>query len=239
MNILVCSDDGPGAIGMVMLGMAVKQRFREANVVTMTTSKPMMGQGMAVAPIADVDKLEVEQVSPHNYVVTAKPIDLIYLAFYYPERFVNHGTFDLVLTGINHGANVGADLFHSGTVGMALLATYSFGVGSVAFSLHSPDLFPNGTREEEVIFAAAKKLTDQFFTANTILPEECYNVNFPVGEPRGVRTCQVSRFSRFRPPPSVEIGRFTHQEESDRTMLPQGYVTVSLLELRVNESLGY
>jgi len=241
MNILILSTDGPDTPGMKMLALSARQHFKEAKIVTLTTNKPMTGQGMAVAPTNQVERLRIERASGHgasDFVVTCKPIDMVYRAFYYPSDFLSTSNFDLVLCGIGDGANIGADILHSGLVGMAMLSSYMFGVGSAVFSLNYPYGEPLEV-DELVRFSAAKKLVDQFFTTTTIDAGECYNVNIPSGEIKGWRTCPVSRYSKNRPHPSPEITRLIHGEETDLIFNANGYVTISLLQLNVNELRVY
>ena len=141
-----------------------------------------------------------------------------------PDRFVRD-QFDLVLTGVNHGQNVGMDVFHSGTVGMAMLASAFFGVRAIAFS-------------QEIEYGQAKaRGNNKFYTAGKHLaailedmPREkiyCRTVNFPLQrEPKGRRVCGISMFSRFRPHLALENKR----EDQDVAQLEQGYITISVLD---------
>src|SRR5207248_4052022 len=126
-------DDGADSEGLKALRTATKAVYPDATIVTFVPRNPMGGQGLSVTPQL-LDEFVVEEVADHLYVCDARPADLIYLSLGEPERFLKKGRFDLVLTGINHGENIGMDVFHSGTVGMAMLASTFFGTTAVAFS---------------------------------------------------------------------------------------------------------
>ena len=121
MNILITNDDGPGAYGLEVLQGAVQAVYPEARIVTLTQKQGRGGQGLAITPV-DAEALPIETVEPDVYICDGTPADLIYAGVGMSRRFLADGQFDLVLTGVNHGHNVGMDVFHSGTVGMAMLA---------------------------------------------------------------------------------------------------------------------
>jgi 5'-nucleotidase len=86
---------------------------------------------------------------------------------------------DLVLSGINRGANLGEDIFYSGTVGGAREGTF-FGLPALAFSLAA---------KAEMDFTHAAAFASQLaaLVLEKGLPDRTLlNVNVPPGEPRGV-----------------------------------------------------
>jgi hypothetical protein len=118
---------------MALLRKAAKSAFPEARIVALAPKRGQGGQGLAITPLGP-EELAVEQIEQDFYVCDGTPADLIYLGLGLPQLYLGRGQFDLVLTGVNHGHNVGMDVFHSGTVGMAMLATTFFGVTAMAFS---------------------------------------------------------------------------------------------------------
>lgn len=196
MNILITNDDGPEAHGLAVLRQAAKAVYPAAKIVTLSPERGQGGQGLAITPLAPED-LEVERIESDFYVCEGTPADLIYVGLGLPQRYLGSGQFHLVLTGVNHGHNVGMDVFHSGTVGMAMLATAFFDVTAMAFS-QQIDYGPTGGSDEAPFRIAAEYLP--FFLADiTHQAEYCHNVNFPSCSPKGQRVCGVSMFSRFRP----------------------------------------
>jgi len=114
-NILITNDDGPEAHGLGVLKRAVKAVYPEARIVTLTPRLGQGGQGLAITPLT-AEALPVEQIEPGFFVCDGKPADLIYVGLGLPQLFLPEGQFDLVLTGVNHGHNVGMDVFHSGDI---------------------------------------------------------------------------------------------------------------------------
>ena len=232
MNVLVVTDDGPKAYGFTILKEIVRQYFKDASVTTMATAKPMSGQSLSVAT-TDFDQIPFEKVNG-TWEVQCKPADLIYLAFTRPELFVNNGAFSLVISGVNHGPNVGVDVVHSGTVGMAMLAAM-FGATGIAFSQDMED-WKDAPPEGKEGFANAGKLILQFLDSTALRPAECWNVNFPKGAPKGWKTTPVAAHSRNRPWPSY-INKVV--DGTDIQELERGYTTVSALQLRVEPPPRY
>ena len=92
---------------------------------------------------------------------------------------------DWVLSGVNHGFNLGEDVFYSGTVGAAFEGRLQ-GARAAAFSIH-----PEG------ILAMAEPWIARFlerWEAMDLPANRIWNVNLPKGEPKGFRlTGQDSR----------------------------------------------
>lgn len=230
MNVLLTNDDGANAYGLKILAQAVRSRFKTARLVILTTAEAMVGQSMAITPVLLPD-ISVAEREPGLFVCDAKPVDLVYLALQHSERFLGRGQFDLVITGVNHGQNVGMDVFHSGTVGMAMLASTSFGLPAVAFSQALTDFDPDGSVAEPKLFANAERHAHEFFRRHRLSRASCWNVNFPIATVQGWKTCDVAPRSWFRPPAHL---RRPLNARHDIRALAEGYITVSRLKLRVN-----
>lgn len=226
MNILIANDDGPCAEGLGVLRVAARAAYPDATIVTISPKNAIGGQGLSVTP-KHLEDLLVEKIASQFYVCDAKPADLIYLALGEPERFLSHGTFDLVLTGINHGENIGMDVFHSGTVGMAMLASTFFRTASVAFSMQMSRRL-DGEQDN----AGTKQNTEfvfNFLQSNPHGASLCWNVNFPACNPLGWKVCSVAYHSRFRPFKSEE----RKPEACDVVQLERGFIALSPLCLNV------
>lgn len=223
MNILLTNDDGPNAHGLEVLRRAVRTVYPESRIVTLTQKQGRGGQGLAITPLA-AEAFHVEEVEPGFYVCDGTPADLIYVGLGSPQRFLPQGQFAVVLTGVNHGHNVGMDVFHSGTVGMAMLASAFFGVPAIAFSqqIEYGEMMPSVVE----MFRTTEEYVPYFLRGVGRFGTLCQNVNFPLGRPKGQRLCSVSMFSRFRPH-LVARNRLEHE---DVAQLESGYITVSILQ---------
>ena len=231
MNIMIANDDGPEAHGLALLRRAARTVYPEARIVTLAPRIGQGGQGLAITPLA-ADALALEQIEPGFYVCDGKPADLIYVGLGLPHRFLPHGQFDLVLTGVNHGQNVGMDVFHSGTVGMAMLASAFFGVPAMAFSQQVE--YGETAPSDAEMFRTAAEYVPYFLRSVGRDGVLCRTVNFPLGSPKGQRLCGVSMFSRFRPHLVAENRR----EHEDVAQLESGYITVSILRPSALAELG-
>ena len=163
MRILITNDDGVNTLGIRLLAEWAK-KIGEVTVVA-----PKVEQSAKSHAIEIVKPIEIKKV-PFIDGVTAYSLDST------PADCIRFGLlglnekFDLVLSGINKGVNIGGDIVYSGTVG-AVFEAAKLGVNAIAFS-SNPD-------EQE---AAAKYFDEvyKFITENKLLDENpIYNVNIP------------------------------------------------------------
>jgi 5'-nucleotidase len=123
MKILLCNDDGYQAAGLSALH-AVLTGFAEVEVVA-----PELNNSAKSNALTLHSPLYVQRAANGFRYVNGTPADCIHIALtgllgYRP---------DLVISGINNGANMGDDTIYSGTVGAAMEG-YLFGVPAIAFS---------------------------------------------------------------------------------------------------------
>jgi 5'-nucleotidase len=182
-----------------------------------------------------------------GFVVSGFPVDCVKLAFdkLLPEKP------DLVVSGINQGANVGSHLFYSGTLA-AVMEGARHGVSGVAVSLAvstSNDGTLNEREKEETAFdfaRAAAIFVDVLDRLDDIMiyGSCAINVNIP---PDGVETKGVRWVAHHAGPMpdayhdmgdvdgrqlyQMHVGdlQFEDGEESDRALLNEGYVTLTPL----------
>lgn len=129
MRILVTNDDGIDSIGLLVLARAMKP-FGE--VVIVAPDSEYSGASSAIGAVhllrPEVHRCTVEGVD-ETWTVTGPPA----LCVLFARLGAFGGPFDLVVSGINPGANVGRSVYHSGTVGAAITAR-SGGVTGIAIS---------------------------------------------------------------------------------------------------------
>jgi len=108
-NILIANDDGVFAPGLQALAQALKPLGR---VVVVAPESERSGYSSALT----LDRpLRPVQISEDVWAVNGTPADCVYLSMNGLFDF----EFDLVVSGINSGANLGDDVLYSGTVGAA------------------------------------------------------------------------------------------------------------------------
>jgi 5'-nucleotidase len=125
MKILLSNDDGVYARGINTLAEALSDL---AEVVVVAPDRNRSG---ASNSLTLEQPLRIQQISPAVYSVQGTPTDCVHYAL---NELMKDALPDLVLSGINHGANLGDDVFYSGTVAAAMEGHF-LGVQSIAFSL--------------------------------------------------------------------------------------------------------
>lgn len=129
MKILVSNDDGYLATGIVALTKALE---RVADVVVVA---PDRNRSAASNSLTLQVPLRVSEVAENRYKVDGTPSDCVHLAL---TGFLDYEP-DLVVSGINHGANLGDDVIYSGTVAAAMEGRF-LGLPTIAVSLVGQNL---------------------------------------------------------------------------------------------------
>jgi len=124
-RILISNDDGIASPGLAALEKSLSS-LGEVTVVA-----PDRDQSASSHALSLHRPLRVEKIDPHRYSVDGTPTDCINLAV---NGLINGKRPDLVVSGINKGANVGDDVTYSGTVSAAMEGTL-LRIPSIAVSL--------------------------------------------------------------------------------------------------------
>src|SRR5262245_22560370 len=225
--VLITNDDGVHAPGIKALAAALAD-VAEVYVVAPDREVSACAQSLTLK-----NPLRVEPLGDRVWSVDGTPADCVNLALVklLPRRP------DLVVSGINRGANLGEDVFYSGTVGGAREGTF-FGLPSMAISL--------AVRGPDFDFGAAAEFAERLTTLvlDKGLPERTLlNVNVPAGAPRGaVMTVQGRREHqgtilegldpRRRTYYWIEEGkdRWLKDEMSDIHAVRQGLISITPLQ---------
>ncbi|MGQ9534251.1 MAG: 5'/3'-nucleotidase SurE [bacterium] len=112
--ILLTNDDGYDANGLQALYKGLKDHNFDVFV-----SAPRFQQSGASHSLTLRKPIRVEQLKKEFYIIDGTPTDCVLLAFH---DLVRNRPIDMVISGINHGPNMGSDVFYSGTVAAALQA---------------------------------------------------------------------------------------------------------------------
>jgi len=124
-RILVTNDDGINAPGIKILEKTARSLSRDVWVVAPEVEQSGAGHALTIRR-----PLQVRRVSPRRFAVEGTPTDCVLLAV---NSLIADRRPDLVLSGINRGANLGEDVHYSGTVAAAMEATL-LGIPSIALS---------------------------------------------------------------------------------------------------------
>ncbi|BDU74209.1 5'-nucleotidase SurE [Mesoterricola silvestris] len=168
--ILITNDDGCWAPGLAALHR-VASRFGRVVAVAPDRNRSAVSSAMSLNDI-----LRLHDLGGDRYACTGTPVDCVLVGI----RAVLKREPDWVLSGINHGFNLGEDVFYSGTVGAAFEGCQQ-GARSVAFSID-----PQGDLAQAERWAG---LFLERWEAMELPANRIWNVNLPKGEPRGFRLC--------------------------------------------------
>lgn len=232
--LLLTNDDGVQAQGLRVLREAL---LPLGHVVVVAPTHEQSATSHAIT----IDRpLRHVQHAADVHSIDGTPADCVYLALYEPRFLPRRPT--LVVSGVNHGSNLGTSVFYSGTIAGAREGALR-GVPAIAFS-------HDGNVDAPFIGRYVKDMVARMLEAR--VPEATglakdiplVNVNFPKDEPRGVVVARVGRHiyeERVIPrldPGGREYfwigGEVTDYGEvagSDKQHVDDGYVTVTALAL--------
>ena len=125
MNILITNDDGINADGLI----ALKKSLEKVHSVFIVA--PLKEQSGSSHSLTMNMPLRVYEYGKNYYAVDGTPTDCIMLAI---NKIFEKIKFDLLISGINYGANLGDDITYSGTVAGAMEGCL-MGIPSIAISL--------------------------------------------------------------------------------------------------------
>ncbi|WP_445286506.1 5'/3'-nucleotidase SurE [Variovorax atrisoli] len=181
MKILISNDDGFQAPGIVALHDALKD-IAEVEVVAPEHNNSAKSNALTLAA-----PLYVREAHNGFRYVTGTPADCVHIAL---KGLLGYRP-DLVVSGINNGANMGDDTIYSGTVGAAMEA-YLFGIPAIAFSQ-----IEKGWAHVDAAAQVARRLVQQIerermheggaFLLNVNVP------NLPFDELKPVKVCRLGR----------------------------------------------
>ena len=139
MKILISNDDGIHADGIAALSKALC-REHEVYIVAPDRERSAAGHSLTLHTPLRVDEIEPRYGSKRSWTTSGTPGDCVKIAInaiLAPEEKP-----DIVITGINHGPNLGTDILYSGTVSCAMEGAV-MGYPSLAVSLCSMDYGEN------------------------------------------------------------------------------------------------
>ena len=185
MKILISNDDGIFAPGILALANAMSELSDDITVVAPDVEQSAAGHSITVRrPLRYIPTRLKHLKAGKAYRVDGTPADCIMLGVH------NEGRPDIVVSGINLGANLGFDVTHSGTVAAAFEGC-TMGIPSIAFSMRL-----EGKQDLDFSQAAAYAKTLVAQVAQSGLPKRTLlNVNFPDGAEmryKGIKTALQS-----------------------------------------------
>ena len=235
MRLLLTNDDGILAHGLECLEQAAKP-LGEVTVVAPDREQSATSHSLTLHhPIRPVRR------GDRRWQIDGTPTDCVMLAV---ETLMGERP-DYVLSGVNHGQNMGEDVLYSGTVAAAMEGL-ALGIPSIAISFAGGDLRADLTHLAKQVPVLTRLLRHiaalPAFPPNTLL-----NVNLPPAEDGEVRGFRLTRLGRrvysnsitpMRDPWGREIfwigggqASWTGEEDSDFRAIEDGFVSVTPLQL--------
>ncbi len=233
-RILVTNDDGIHAPGLKALERIARTLSPDVWVVAPESEQSATSHSLTLRRPVRPRKL-----GPHRFALDGTPTDCVLIAQY---KLLGERPADLVLSGVNHGANLGEDVTYSGTVAAAMEGAL-LGAMAIAFSqVRRPDQRISWSTAESFGPEVVRKLTATAWPADLLV-----NVNFPPCPPKavtGIRICRQGRRQSSvqvvedRDPsgrPYLWIGDFAHDRtgdaRSDLAAVEEGAIAVTPLHL--------
>jgi len=189
-RVLLTNDDGITAPGL----QATRRALSEIEGVEVDVIAPDSNRSATARSITTRSPLSVEEVTfgdgDVGYATDGTPVDCVRFA---ELGLVGHRP-DLIVSGINHGANLGDDITYSGTVAAAFEGIV-LGIPAVAVSQQSSGGgmgYVSGRFEFGVAAAftaeLVRRLTEESMPEATLI-----NVNCPAGEPVGIEVTRLGK----------------------------------------------
>lgn len=235
MRILLTNDDGVHAPGLKVLEEIARTLSDDIWIVAPSEEQSGAGHSLTLTR-----PLRIHQHGERHYSVTGTPTDAVMMAV---GQLMKDAKPDLILSGVNRGANLAEDVTYSGTVSAAMEGAIS-GIKSIALS----QVYSREGMGDAVPFATARAWGEQVLRPLIAMPASprlLFNVNFPAIDPQAVKGIRVARqgfhdIDRTRILEGTDPRGYHYYwfglgsssavpEGSDLAAIAEGYVTVTPL----------
>jgi 5'-nucleotidase len=176
MRILLTNDDGYHAPGLAVLEAIAATLSDDVWIVAPAEEQSGTGRSLTITR-----PVRVRRFDERRFAVGGTPTDAVMMAL----ATLMDGRPDLILSGVNRGANLAEDVSYSGTVSAAMEGAFA-GIRSVAMS----QVYDKGEPGDDVSYAAAEAWGERVLRpllAADWAPRTTVNVNFPGGDVKGIR----------------------------------------------------
>ncbi len=237
MKILLTNDDGIHASGLRALYKALQAQQHDVRVVAPIQEQSAVGH--AITFFQPLRVVECKEEGFQGLGVFGTPADCVKLGL----TTLVKDQVDIVLSGINKGANCGVDIVYSGTVSAATEGVF-MGIPAMAVSMDDfehRDLAQQAAYTEKLL----KKIPWNNLPERTLL-----NLNFPhceLTKAKGLKICKHTRvayedwYERRKDPRGREyywlVGEIPEEKISqhrDRSLLSNGFITLTPLHFDFN-----
>ena len=245
MRILLTNDDGIHAPGFAVLESIAATLSDDVWVVAPAEEQSGAGHSLTLSR-----PIRMRRHGERRFAVSGTPTDAVMLAL---AHIMKDSPPDLILSGVNRGANLAEDVTYSGTVSAAMEGALA-GVRSIALS----QVYAKEGMGDTIPFAAAEAWAERVLRPLVdapLTPGTLVNVNFPALPPeavKGIRVCRQGirdygrlrivertdprgyRYYWFGLAPTVE----TPGHVTDLEVVADGYIAVTPLYLDLTHEAG-
>jgi 5'-nucleotidase len=247
MRILLTNDDGVNATGLAVLEKIARTFSDDIWIVAPAEEQSGAGHSLTLT-----SPVRLRKLGERRFCVTGTPTDSVMMGL---ANILKDDKPDLILSGVNRGANLGEDVTYSGTVSAAMEGALA-GIPSIALS----QCYAKEGMGDTVPFAAAEAWAGRVLApliAAPFAPRTLVNINFPALPPEEVRGIRVvrqglrdygrTRIVRREDPRGYNyywfgLGPMLHTpgHATDLEAIADGYVSVTPLHLDLTheQSLG-
>ncbi|WP_343519194.1 5'/3'-nucleotidase SurE [Sphingomonas sp.] len=238
MRILLTNDDGVHARGLEVLERIARKLSDDITIVAPLEEQSGKGRSLSLT-----EPVRLRKFGERRFAVTGTPTDAVMMAL---AELMKDAKPDLILSGVNRGANLAEDVSYSGTVSAAMEGALA-GIRSVALSQRYAAVAPG----ERVSFDAAEQWGERALRpllGADWAPRTLMNINFPpiaasevVGiKPvhQGLRDYGRLKLDKRTDPRGFDyywfgLGRIAYTPEADTDLeaIERGYITVTPLHL--------
>jgi len=226
MKILLTNDDGYDAVNIKKF---FKYLSKEHDVWMVAPKNNCSGMSSAISFLKET---KIEKISDRIYAVDGTPADCVYFGML---SIIEDGV-DMVVSGINHGANIGTDVIYSGTVGAAA-GGRGLKYPPIAISAETYEV-----KDLDYICRKSCEFVNKFSKDKNKFLGNLVNINFPdliESDVNGVRATSLAQ--RGVPQKPIVNGDYYRYNFSgipmkssdsltDAQALSDGYISVSLLD---------
>ena len=226
MKILLTNDDGYDAVNIKKF---FKYLSKEHDVWMVAPKNNCSGMSSAISFLKET---KIEKISDRIYAVDGTPADCVYFGML---SIIEDGV-DMVVSGINHGANIGTDVIYSGTVGAAA-GGRGLKYPPLAISAETYEV-----KDLDYICRKSCEFVNKFSKDKNKFLGNLVNINFPdliESDVNGVRATSLAQ--RGVPQKPIVNGDYYRYNFSgipmnssdsltDAQALSDGYISVSLLD---------
>jgi len=240
MQILLTNDDGIFAPGLAAI---YKELVEMGDVAVVAPSDSRSGASHSITysrPLV-CNKVDING-GPGQFTgfsVQGSPADCVKLAVIQLYK----GPIDLLVAGINNGANAGINIYYSGTVAAAMEGAL-LKIPAVAMSLAAEEQMDFEKAAKYCVKILKKLMPIEIGSTSSLCSGDVININIPQlskGEPKGIRVVPQSDkgFDEYYIPQKNEQGQtvfqlagepnHTDEEPTDTISLVEGFITITVL----------